>query len=443
MKARHQHPFMRMMICCTMVIACVANARNADAVAFSAGDAIKLDFSAAGNGDGGSLADWNVIANNTTLAAGSVLRHGGGTVDGVSVSFGNMVLGNFNNDGASANWPGTAADPYYVLAADDIYFHGNAADIQVTINGLDPSLDYNVRFYSLINNNGGSVERFVATDGAGTRTSQVTRATRFGAAQLEAGGSVLNGLKVNGSNQLVVSVEDVSSAFYPLNAIVIEATKAFDPTTLWSVDIAGGPTGNGFGDAVPQAKSGIETNYGRGNIWNQYFVKAFDNVSAAPAPNQALVDSAGNASGVQFQILGNVQGWPGDPGQGTDPLRRDYLFLNAGQSANQVAWEITGLLAGGIYELYAYGGATRSMNLFIDQTGEAATFGAGGFLFRDITADSLGRITGIAGDGPGGPEQNWAGFQLRLIAAPIPEPATMSLLALTAVGGLRRRRRCA
>jgi len=189
-----------------------------------AGDVIKLDFSTAGDADGGSLADWNQVgAAGTDIPAGRVVRHGDAAlVDGVAISFANFVTGRVNNDTNAAGWGGTAGDPYYVPAADDIYFHGVADDLDVTFGGLDPGLGYNVRVYSLIANAPGSTERFAVTDRDGTRSMANTRADRWNAATLEAAGTVFTGITVNAEREIVVTVEDVSNPFYPLNAIVVE-----------------------------------------------------------------------------------------------------------------------------------------------------------------------------------------------------------------------------
>ena len=213
-------------------------------------------------------------------------------------------------------------------------------------------------------------------------------------------------------------------------------------TGLWSVDMHGTGNGRQFGqDDDAQLMSGVEPNAGRGNIWNSFGPRGYDGASTHANPSMALKDSDGQDTGVVFQINGNVQLWTGDPGQGGDPLLRDYLFLDAGQSADQIAWEITGLDPLAPYELYMYGGATRSMNMTIDQTNEAATFGAAGHLFR-VNADAQGRISGIAGDGPAGGEQNWSGFQLAAARTDIiPEPTTLALLGLSGLALLRRRRR--
>jgi len=223
-------------------VASLAFAVSAHAVPLAPGDAIKLDFSSAGNGDGGSLADWNVITNSTTLPAGSVLRHGGGTVDGASVSFTNMVAGNFNNDGSAGNWPGTGADPFYVLGADDIYFHGSGNDLEVTFGGLNPAFDYVVRVYSLINGQS-TTDTFVVTDGLGFQSVTNTRNTRWNAATLEAGGTVFSGLQLNASNQLVVRVQDVGSVFYPLNAITVQAVAVVVPEPATMSLLAAGLAG--------------------------------------------------------------------------------------------------------------------------------------------------------------------------------------------------------
>ncbi len=185
------------------------------------GDVIKVDFSTAGNVDGGSLTDWNQVANGDSLS--SVKRHGTATIiDGVSISFTNLVIGNFNNDGNSANWGGTSTDPYYIMAADDIYFHGSGNDLSVTFNGLDASLSYIVRIYSLINGQS-STDTFVVSDGAGFQTVTNRRDQRWNSATLEASNMVFTDLQINGSNQLVVRVQDVDSQYYPLNAIVVQA----------------------------------------------------------------------------------------------------------------------------------------------------------------------------------------------------------------------------
>lgn len=221
--------------------------QSASAVPIAGGDAIKLDLSRAGDGDGGSLADWNQVStnfNNSGIAAGSVIRHGdGAVVDGVAISFSNLINNNFNNDGNSANWGGTGADPYYILGADDIYFHGSAADFSVTFSDLDPNLTYNARIYSLIGNSANSVERFVVTDGLGTQMVQNTRSTRFGAATLEDAGTVFSGLSLNANNELIVTVEDVSSPFYPFNALVIEAVAGPVPEPTTALLLATGAMG--------------------------------------------------------------------------------------------------------------------------------------------------------------------------------------------------------
>lgn len=213
-------------------LACAAAfTMHAQAAPLLGGDVIKIDFSSAGDGEGGSLADWNQVVNASTLS--SVKRHGAGTpIDGVSVGFTNLIPGRFNNDATSNNWGGTAADPYYIKAADDIYFHGSGNDLSVTFSGLNASLSYSVRIYSLISNQT-TTDTFVVTDGTGFQTVTNRRDFRWSATTLEAANMVFTDLQLNGSGQLVVRVQDEGSPFYPLNAIVLQAVGTVpEPSSL-------------------------------------------------------------------------------------------------------------------------------------------------------------------------------------------------------------------
>jgi hypothetical protein len=120
---------------------------------------------------------------------------------------------------------GLAADPYYIAAADDIYFHGSADQGTVTFNGLTPGLLYNVRIYSLINETTTS-DTFTVTNGSGTESVTNTRGTRWAASTLEDTGTVFVNLSPNASNQIVVTLP--TGTFYPINAIVLEIQRDTD-----------------------------------------------------------------------------------------------------------------------------------------------------------------------------------------------------------------------
>lgn len=214
----------------------------------------------------------------------------------------------------------------------------------------------------------------------------------------------------------------------------LEVQQVADGERLWSVDIQGGPAGGGFGQfGDPEDKGGVEPNYGYGNVWNHFTVQGFDNATTDPSPSMDLVDANGNESAVSFSIDGDVQGWAGNnawsgflnnivPAAGSADelsLRGDYLFLNAGQSAESVAWEISGLTPGAEYEMYVYASVVgddqnRQLGFEVDQSGASAVIAEPGMLFEGIIANASGAITGVAGL-PVAAEQNWAGFQLREI----------------------------
>ena len=110
---------------------------------------IKIDLSSAGDADGGDLSDWNSLSHGGNSS--SVKRYGDGQViDGVTISVNGSGS---NNAGASAFWPGTDMDPYYVKATDDLVYSTNSGEgvtgrsneLNITTTGLETDRLYTVR----------------------------------------------------------------------------------------------------------------------------------------------------------------------------------------------------------------------------------------------------------------------------------------------------------
>ncbi len=212
-----------------LTTACMAF--NASAAVLSTHDAIAVDFA----DDDGVPTNFNLFDSNTTIPAGSVVRYGdGATLDGVSVKFEGAV--GFNNDSRANGWPGTAADPYYTDAANDLTYALNTGlPLNLTFAGLDDSRDYNVRIYALFNGdaaNQARTETFSVSDGAGTASVTLDRATRWDAATLEAGGTVFSGVSTDGSGNIEVSVAGAGYDNPFINAVVLEANPVPEPAAL-------------------------------------------------------------------------------------------------------------------------------------------------------------------------------------------------------------------
>lgn len=210
----------------TFAIALFGTFAVAHAASITGGDVLKLDVSNSGDGDGGSLADWNQLSTDGTLGAGSVIRHGdGATVDGATITLAGRD-GN-NDDGNADGWGGEigqtpGGDPYYIAAANDLIFDSNGSGLTVTFGGLDNALTYNVRLYSLINNDSFPATLSLSvTDGAGTiNRTGLNRQTLYDTVPLSSD-LIFSGVSTDGSGNIVIM--QTSTQPHSFEAVVLEA----------------------------------------------------------------------------------------------------------------------------------------------------------------------------------------------------------------------------
>ncbi len=185
------------------------------------------------------------------------------------------------------------------------------------------------------------------------------------------------------------------------------------PAGLISVDLQGNPEGAAF-NPDPVLMSGIEGRAGfMTGEWNALNLPGHPNV--ALDPSYELVDANGDDSGVTFSLFGTISSWTN--AAGADPLTNDYLFVNAGNADSNATWEISGVVSGSDFTLFAYGGIGRDMLFTVDTNGDGdlsdetpTNVGTAGFEFTG-TAGGDGRIIGAIDPGESG-EANWGGFQL-------------------------------
>jgi len=215
--------------------------------------------------------------------------------------------------------------------------------------------------------------------------------------------------------------------------ILIFGSDEFAAGKLWSVDFQG--AGGQVPKPDPDTMSGVEPYYGFGNVWNAFDIQGHtgDATGVSVNPEMDLFDSDGNPTSVHFAVDGTVSGWSEDG----DDLKHDYLFVQAGNADPSADWEISGLMPGGIYEMFAYGSINHNATIVVDVDGNAdldddteQLVASDGHLFAGIRADTNGLIIGKilpVNDA----QANWAGFQLRQVSRPA-DP-----LKLPGVGHLR------
>lgn len=363
------------------------------------GDVIKLDFSDTGDGDGGSINDWNQWADTSSIT--TVKRHGdASTVAGVHITFANFIDGHHSNVGRANNWPAMASDPYYIGAANDIYYHGNESVPTITFSGLDENLSYSVRVYSIISGEDDKSDTTTVTDGASTVSSTSSRGVRFSAASLEAAGTVFTHLHTDGAGNIVVQWDPITNAYGPLNAVVLEAHPPY---------IA--PTGISGGDVIKVDFSTTGDSDGMdATDWNQWADTAsITNVKrhsdAEIIPNVRITFS--NFRENAFNNEPAAANWPGtaaDPyyEAGADDI---YYHSSVGAAVTTFSGLDDGLTYNArIYCLTSEQGAYEDSFSVTDGTGTqdfsntravrwgAATLEEGGTVFSDLATDGAGNI---------------------------------------------------
>lgn len=170
---------------------------------------------------------------------------------------------------------------------------------------------------------------------------------------------------------------------------------------------------------------------GLAGVWNTA------NMTGNTVSNLSLVDLSGASTAATLNvpvILGNWSNsgsWTGD-----DMLLMDDAGGSIGQTVN-----FSGLLNGN-YDVFVYGmSATGNVNSSF-YIGSATQNNTGGWTGSHVLGGSYGLFSAVAVTG-GTLQIGWIGnFNgVQLVYTPVPEPASMTVLALGALAVLRKRRK--
>ncbi len=233
----------------------------------------------------------------------------------------------------------------------------------------------------------------------------------------------------------------------PASAALISVD--FGTTTTVGPDGGPSPTTAGPEAAATAANAG----FGAASVWNGLAAGA-DRARASPNPSfSGLRDSTGAATGVGLSLTGAVTGFSGFNNPSADALRKDYLFFNSGNNpATTLSWTLTGLIAGGSYDMFFYGSnaGNAGWSMALGAANQVIGAASGTAYFGALVADANGSISGsllpsAAYDPSNGfaDEVNWSGFQLlstEAIPTSVPEPAGLALVGVALLGLVFSRR---
>jgi hypothetical protein len=198
-----------------------------------------------------------------------------------------------------------------------------------------------------------------------------------------------------------------------------------------------------YSGVEPLADSANPVAFGTANVWNALTLPYLDTPATNPLFSN-LEDDSGNPTSIGLQFTGLVDSFT--CGACADGIFGDFIYLNSGV----LDWQLTGLVPGGIADLYFYGFGTsgqsyRTFNMALDTTGGGSLNGTytvdsvTGVYAGNIQVSSTGSILGemqvISG------QASWSGFQV-FEETPVPEPSTLTLLGIGVVLiAIRRARR--
>ena len=168
--------------------------------------------------------------NETTGTSTTLIDSEGNTVDGsVTVSGwqGKATVDNSSWSGMSSNTPAAGTSTWSGEEIDNFWWDATGI-ASITIGGLDPSLNYNVYYYS--KHSSGGAERHTL-DINGTTQTTAGRSGRFADGDEDL---LFENIFLNGDGELVLTWGQFESEYYNpfVNAIVIEAVEAVAAPTI-------------------------------------------------------------------------------------------------------------------------------------------------------------------------------------------------------------------